>query len=79
MLYYCEQKASQSDSLSRLFNINDVKTLKRSMSYNSAGVDRSLNEMSLYNSQQQLEEFNWLFFDRLIILFNFDYFELLYG
>ncbi len=58
LLYYCEQSASQSDKLSKMFNLSEVKTLKRNMSYGSGGMERSLNEMSLDNSRQQLEEFN---------------------
>lgn len=57
LLYYCEQSASQSDKLSKMFNMNDVKSLKRNQSYGSIGMDRSLNEMSLDNSRQHLEDY----------------------
>lgn len=45
MLYYCEQKASQSDKLSKMFNLSEIKSLKRNGSYGSygGGMDRSLN------------------------------------
>lgn len=65
LLYYCEQKTAQSDKLSKMFNLSEIKSLRRNMSYGSNGIgsvelgnDRSLNEMSLDNSRQALDEYN---------------------
>ena len=53
-----------------MFNLSEIKTLKRNISYGSGSygmdrshaVDRSLNEMSLDNSKQHFNDYNW--FDR---------------